>query len=76
MDMLKMNHVGEDLECSPAVVTQAMQGLPVVMQGLPGIGSDPGLPGPKSTILALTNHITDGKSGQNQAHETIGHFVS
>lgn len=71
-----MPHVEEHLECCPGMVIQAMQGLPVVMQGLPDIGSDPGLSGPKSTILALIILITDGESGQNQAQETIAHFIS
>lgn len=53
-----------------------MQGIPVIMQGLPDIGSDPRLPGPKSTVLALIIHIINSKSGQNQTHRIIEKFVS
>lgn len=71
-----MHHVGKDLGCCPGTVNQAMQGIPVIMQGLPDIGSDPRLPGPKSTVLAFIFHITNSKPGQNQTHKTTADFVA
>lgn len=43
---------------------------------LPDIISDQSLPGPKSPILVLIIHITDGERGQNMTHEALGHFIS
>lgn len=44
--------------------------------GSPDITSDQSLPEPKSAILVLIIHITDGERGQHKTREAIAHYLT